>query len=65
MQGLARSVAARKLALAQHNPQATRRAGDRGGGARGSAADDDYVGIVWSTVHDPPSRCINTVLPET
>ena len=65
MHRLAGPVAAGPLALAQDDAQPACRAGDRGGAARGSAADDDYVGIDWSTVHAPPSRWISTVLPET
>jgi hypothetical protein len=54
MQRLAGPVAAKPLALAQHNPQAARSARDRGGAARRSAANDDYVGIDWSTRHASP-----------
>ena len=65
MQGLAGPVAARRLALAHDDAQAARRAGDRGGAACRSAADDDYVGIDWSAVHDPSPRRSSTVLPDT
>ena len=63
--GLAGTVAAGWLALAQHDAETARRAGDRGGAARGAAADDDYVGIERSIVHGPFSRWISTVLSET
>ena len=45
MHRLAGPVAAGPLALAQDHAQPACRAGDRGGAACRSAADDDYVGI--------------------
>src|SRR5208337_2665640 len=62
---LAGPVAVRPLALADDDAQAARRTADRGGAALWPAANDDYVGIDWSTRHDSPSRWINTVLPDT
>src|SRR5208337_3159479 len=56
MERFARTVAAGSFALAHDDLHAAGGAGDRRGAARRAAADDDYVGIDWSTVHDPPSR---------
>ena len=65
MQRLTRAVTSGRFALAQHDAEASRRAGDGGRAARRPASDDDYVGIDRSIVHGPSSRWINTVLPDT
>jgi hypothetical protein len=54
MHGFSGPVAAGPLTLAEDDAKSPRRAGDRGGGACRPAANDDYVGIDWSTRHASP-----------
>jgi hypothetical protein len=65
MQRLARAVAAGGFAFAQHDAETTHRAGDRRSTARGPAANDNYIGIDRSVIHEPSSRRKSTMLSDT
>ena len=64
MQRFARPVSAWRFALAQHDTQASPGAGNRGGAARRPAANDNYVGIERSVVHEPLSWRSSTVFSD-